>query len=245
MEAKLPFNLNLEEHILMHPTAGYMVVFNLDHAKYLLTQITAVPASNKDIEDEMEDGFVPLSSKVIQNRIHRYSRYYKYFEDTGVIDIDHKYRPSIFFQKDASCKRYRFTEHYQKEEIVSVPYSPRFCRVIAAGLHRQNQEFRKEYGHLMKWLAEDNKLEIDYEQAIRYLDVRKAAQIKNPELRDIKITTEGRKIRKRPKDQYKHAKFNVESIVSKESRCVIDQVAGRLHSVLTNIKKGFKKSNNL
>ena len=241
MEAQLPFNLDLELHIQNNPIdhSQFPNGFNFDHAKYLLTQITEAPALNNVLEDEMINGYVPLSSDFLQNKVPNYKRYLDYFERSEVIDINHRYRPSTFFPDDARCKSYRFAKKYQGE-IWSVAYSQPFEKRLIASQKKNIKADRKEYWHLIKWLMpEENKLQIDFRKAEAYMRLKRKAQYKNPDLKDIKIIN-GQQKRKRPKDQHKHALFNILAIRKKDGRCKIDEVAGRMHTVLTNIKSDLR-----
>lgn len=241
MEAQIPSNLNLELLVQNVPPGKdqFPKGFDLDHAKYILSQITEAPALNDELEDEMINGYVPLSSNFLQKKVPYYNRYLDYFETNEVIDINHKYRPSAFFPDDPKCMSYRFNKKYQRN-IKPVAYSPRFERGLFVSQQRNIEADKGEYWHLIKWLMpRDNKLQIDFRKAEDYMRLKRKAQYKNPDLKDIKIIN-GRQKKKRPKDQHKHALFNIRAIRRKDGRCKIDDVAGRMHTVLTNIKSELR-----
>ncbi|MFD2937811.1 hypothetical protein [Spirosoma flavum] len=238
MKAILPEGFNLDTHCLTFPPLDYNFDnFNRDHALFILTQITLVPVRNKDIADQMQDSWTPLYSVLLRKVVHSYNDYLVYFEKTGVVNINKKYRPKIFFPDNPTSRVYRFTETYTGCEVVQVNYSKKFGNVLRKKRREEYQSLQKEYGHLTKWLWPSCKLEIDGPKANEFLQLRRQAQIDIPSLRDTRRhPIYGTVEDKDPDVQYKHAQANVNCLLSRDIGCTVDKTVGRMHTVLTNMK---------
>ncbi len=242
MKVLIPTSFNLEKHIQSYPPSSYGCdKFDYDHALYLLSLITFVPARNKKITDSMKNGYTPLYSPLLQSFVHDYRSYLNYFIQTGVIETDNIYRSEAEFPNEGKSKGYRYTTEYCGGDIYEVQYGARFQRVLKKRRDEAYRALRDDYGHLIKWLWPECKLEIDKNAALEYLDQRRSAQLLYPHLQDTKrdpIFNEKKK--KDPETQYRFAKANVELIASGNIVCTVDGTVGRMHTVLTNMKSDLR-----
>jgi hypothetical protein len=242
MKAVLPEGFDIDEHCVSYPPTRYgFKKFNRDHALYILTQITLVPVRNKDLADQIKDNLTPLYSILLRKVVHNYNDYLSYFEKTRVIYINRKYRPGVFFPGEALSRGYRFVGEYTGPEVEQIDYSAKFTKTLAKKRRQEYQLLKKEYDHLTKWLWPICHLEIDAATANEFLQLRRQAQIEIPSLRDTRRhPIYGTVEQKDPNVQYKHAKANVNNLLSKDIGCTVDQTVGRMHTVLTNMKSDLR-----
>lgn len=245
---RLPASLDLDNHLQEFPPANFGIsYFNRDHLLFLLSRIVEVPASNRSVYENIEDEYVPLSSTILQGVVHEYAKYWKYLKCTGVVEINEKYRPKIFFL-EGRCKGYRFASKYLEEPLKEECYSVAFQSVLKKREKRDLKEefkrLRREYSHLLKWLYPKSGLQIDYGKAISFLELEKVARIKNPDLREKRNKgTDPRNKndeRKDPYFQFELGKINIDKIQNGDFGFTIDTTVFRLHTVLTNIKSRLR-----
>ncbi|AKD56969.1 hypothetical protein [Spirosoma radiotolerans] len=241
MKALLPEGFDLTKHIAQYLPHMYGITkFKPDYALYILTQITLVPARNKSIADEMKDGLTPLSSRLLQKVVRDYNKYLSYFVKTGVIYTNKMFKPSSVESKGYS-RGYRFTDTYKTTDVIVVDYTKEFVRHLRKKRKEDFAQLKEDYGHLTKWLWPDCRLRIDGQAAMDFLNVRRQAQQGNPALVEKKIhPVFGHEIPKDPEVQYKHAKANVDCLLSGDLGCTVDSKVGRMHTVLTNIKSDLR-----
>lgn len=242
MKAILPFDLDFDKHIRDFPPNDFgFKKFNRDHGLYILSQIILVPAQNKDIADRMKNGEAPLYSTFLRKVVTDYNRYLEYFLVTGMIVSDRKFRPKIFFGKDASSRCYAFSGDYSSHRVQTIDFSKKFS---VNQKRKQNKEFKalnRKYRHLIRWLWPECHLIIDEQAAQDFLTMRFEAQKANPLLRDkYSDPVTGRTKEKDPLIQYRHAKANVYNLLGNDIRCTVDATVGRMHTVLTNMKSDLR-----
>lgn len=240
MNAVIPENLDLQKHYTDYPPAQYISQFNPDHALYILSQITLVPIRNKTLADSLKDGFVPLYSVLLQRYVHQYKKYLTYFIDTGVIETDGKFWTAAHSGTRSKSTGYKFVEQHDRAITVTVEYTPVFRNLLVNRRKANYAALRKKYGHLTKWLHPECHLRVDEPTALRYLETRRDAQIRDPSLREKKKKTNWFSylddLQKDPVVQFKYARATVEVVQSGELGCTVDDNVGRMHTALTNMK---------
>jgi len=231
----------MARHISQYPPREYgFIRFNQDYALYILSQITLVPARNKEIADEMENRLTPLYSKLLQKVVRHYDKYLSYFVKTDIIYTDGSFKPGSIESRGRS-RRYRFTDMYEPSDIVVVDYSRKFVKQLRKKRKEDFHQLQGEYGHLTKWLWPVCHLQINAPLAAEFLQVRREAQLNNPALIEKKLHRKlGYEIPKDPEMQYKHAMASVNCLVSGDIGCTVDGKVGRMHTVLTNIKSDLR-----
>lgn len=234
MKVLIPSNLDLEE-LFLAQKLEIPEWFKLDYGKYFLSLITLVPLNNKRIRESMDNGWVPLSSTLMQKVHRQYDKYWHLFKKLGIIEINKHYSP-----QENRCMSYRFSKYYEEYLIVTSDYSSAFQKKISKLESKRQRDVAPEYKHLTKWLGASCKLEIDADQAYRFLERRFKVQLLNPEIRDTKKNKKGYKVKKHPHEQYMHGKISVDALKSEGVRFEIDQIAGRLHTTLTNMKSDLR-----
>lgn len=240
MKAVLPESFDLDIHIaLFPPEETGLIKFSTDKALYILSQIILVPSRNRAVADNMKEGYTPLNSTLLQSFAHDYKSYLDYFIQTGVIECDGKYWPTEHEVKGKS-KGYRFCKKFNSSTQL-IAYSASFRKKLVKKRREEYNELKEEYYHLTKWLFPNCGLQIDEKTALRFLEIRKNAQLKHKELQDIKkhpllnlVET------KDPTVQYHLGKASIEAIRIGDIGCTVDKTVGRMHTVLTNMKSDLR-----
>jgi hypothetical protein len=256
MKTALPENFDLNDHLRDYPPGDtWPGQFNTDHARYILSQITLVPARNKAITGKMENGYTPLYSVMLQKIVHDYKNYLKYFVETGVIESNGSYSPSASFvflsygKSPGKCTGYRFAKLYKESTTVYSDYSEKFVKKLKKRRKAEYDKLKEEYGHLTKWLWPNCKLVVDVETATRFLKVRRAGQLANPALQDSKklgkfslkdLESRGIPQLSDPNEQYKFAINGLTKLDNNDIDCTVDGTVGRMHTNLTNLKSDLR-----
>lgn len=163
-----------------------------------------------------------------------------YFIKTGVIYTDGKFKPSSIEVRGHS-RGYRFADTYDTLDVVAVDYSRKFVKQLRRKRKADFLQLRDDYGHLTNWLWPICRLQINAPLAYEFLRVRREAQRKNPALIETKVHPKfGFDIPKDPEVQYKHARANVDCLLSGDIGCTVDKKVGRMHTVLTNMKSDLR-----
>lgn len=240
----LPKNLDLNSHLELYPLEEYKFCkFNIEKGKYILSLLTIIPATNKDIDDNRQEsgGYVPLYSKLMQSYVQNYRQYLNYFIQTGIIETDGVYVSEFYSQGEGKSYGYRFTDAYQDKGMIIEGYSKKFNRRIMVRQRKIHNQLRKEYYHLTKWLWPTCKLKIDLDEALEYLEVRRDAQAKCPHLQQFRYNRKWRRLQtKEPNIQYYYAKINLMNASTGNMNFLVDRTVGRLHSNLTNLKSELR-----
>jgi hypothetical protein len=246
MIASLPDSLNLESHLNQFPPIKYVSTdLDKDNILFLLNQLIEVPARNRKVYDNLEENYVPLSSKIMQSNIHNYKIYWEYLEKTGIVEIRKSYRPKIFFE-EGKCMGYRFREKYSRQSYKEHSYSENFVKKNEIKRRKEQRtkylELKSEYGHLLKWIYPACKLKIDIPNAYRFLELERDALFVEPSLRGkkrskIKNVKEGLK---NPDYQFELSRSSIQTIKSGDIYFNVDYCVNRLHTVLTNMNADLR-----
>lgn len=210
--AFIPSNLDLENFLKDNPPRFN---YHIDKFRYIISLITEIPAFNKDLLENY--AYVPINAAELQRRIHNYKKYLDYLVDNGIFETDNHYVVG------EECKGFRFTKQFR----TLVKPEPITMYTLVKNIESKTKfeiSMDKKYAHLRKWF--NDKLQIDYEGAMKYLQ-----------------------------DQYEHnektgmenalLKFNANSVSAyrlKEHDYIftVDNNVGRLHTNLTILKSEIR-----
>ncbi|GAB3761573.1 hypothetical protein [Spirosoma pomorum] len=240
----LPSTLNLNTHVNTYlPVNWNCKDFNIDHATFVLSQITQAAALDQGQADELfnNGGYTLLYSNKLQSVVHNYRQYINYFINTGVIETDGYFVRKVDSPGKEKSYGYRFTENYSGFEISITEYSKRFEKILKKREKTNYKKLEKEYYHLSKWLWPTCQLNIDFDNAFKYLKLRRTCQWRFPKARDKKLDKmTGELIEKDPNLQYKLALSSVLQMKQGMLNCVVDSTVFRMHTTLTSMKSELR-----
>lgn len=234
MKLYLPKGLDVDLHLKNNvPFKG----FKKDKLLYILHCIVTIPNLNKSIF--IRDGFVPLSSKVLQDVMNDYKHYIDYGVQTGLLACDNSYVEGF------KCKGYKIALPYEPE-VISYVFKEVTLRRKFNGRYIKLRNTTKDYSYLNKWFNE--RLTIDVVAAKDFLEEEFLLKQKNVELMDYKMVyttklfnedgTRGgyEKVYKDPSLQIQQGLLSMEKMEEQNFCCHVDKTVFRYHSVLTNMR---------
>ena len=264
--AMKPCNLDLDAHLSKYPVTDYMFVkdnngvirsvtkyggvgsslrFDRDRLIYIIGLISSIPAHNKDSINDA--GYVVINSKLIRNFFKDYLSYLHYLIQTGVLCSDNQY---ITGKKSIG---YKFTEKYANAPFERYEYPAFLNNTVEAKPFQETLYDEKsgtfitnpitEFPYLSYWYS-TKKLQIDKDRAISFAQKVLHEKITRGHASwDVnKDKTHGRYVvRKNPYSQYHAALHNINSIEIGSYKVSIDSNVHRLHSVITNMQKQYRK----
>ena len=264
--ALIPSNLDLEAHLAQYPITDYMFVqdnrgiirsvskyggigsslkFDPVRFIYILGLISSIPARNKD--SITETGYVSINSKLIRNFFKDYLSYLDYLILTGVLETKGQYI------QGKQSKGYRFTERYANAPLVRYDY-PAFIQNTDNVASIQEEIYNKKTGnfvhnpildfpYLSYWYS-TKVLQIDEEAALtcayQMMQDKISKGIQSWDINRDKSRNNLIK-RKNPLTQYHAALYNINSIAIGDYKVSIDSNVHRLHSVITNLQKDYRR----
>lgn len=201
--------------------------FCRDQLVYILGLINSIPATNKDIR--LRNGFVPISSAILQRIIPSYKKYLDYLIEHGILLTDNWY-----LKRDKS-KGYKFTRKYSSELLNEVLISSAALKKRIERNRKIGLKQRTKYKHLLKWYTSE--LSIDWQAAIEF--------IKN----DYRVKKKDHKLwvsssspdYKDPLRQYYSSQVSIKKIQAGDFSISIDDNVRRLHSTLSNMRGDLRK----
>lgn len=210
----VPENFDIDKMIKENPPD---FPYHKDEFLYLVHLISDIPLRNKD--EDMD--FIPLQSTILQRKVRNYNKYLAYLVKHEVLLADKQY---IKGKKSKSFKFHR--KHVVSLKAVKVTNKTLIKNVLK--FHGNEREIFldshiEDFDYLIKWFGEN--LTIDYQAAEKYL-----LDLYLLERKSIQIT----------KDEAKR-KFYLRKLVilklrRQEFLCIVDKTAGRLHTVLSQLK---------
>jgi hypothetical protein len=218
MKYFLPANLDIDKALQDRPPTN-IKSFKKEHLLYIIHLINWIPATNKGLE--IRNGYVPISSSLLQRKIRNYRSYFDYLLTNKIIESDNQYI------KGKKSKGYRLVLKYC-QAIKCVDASDNV-------LQSEQSEFKlgvsvkRKFNHLLKWYNTD--LQIDYDLAMEYVQADLQTKLSLPALQRIRA----KHSEKNPWQQYNCAVINIEKIASAAFSVSIDSNVCRLHSVLSNM----------
>jgi len=246
----LPNNLNLGKLLKEEPPKE-MPLRNIDHVKDNMAQILHVisylPSVKKDFDYEGNKGFIPLNRQKLQKSgIHDYNVYLDYLVEKGIILANSRY------VKGTLSKGIKFSEQYAFSKIKK-SFITKKTLVKAANKKtaEANLQIQQQYPYLYKsWIS--GKLSFDHRAALRDLENKlnndKAAFLEKHNMTEIeyyeeqlKMDSASREKVKYPTKQYNSNYLLMDRLQRQEYFWKIDKKAGRLHTILTQMSKDFRK----
>ena len=240
----LPENFKVDEHIANFPpeSNGFkssLKTFDKDKICHLLSLLSSIPASNKDLI--VEDGFVPVNAEALNKYMTDYAAYLGYLMTTNVVE----WKDDGVYS-DGRSRRYRWKEPYFSAKFIKV-HTPKYGKLIQQGKIRTVEQFKREvreavsnYPSYLTYWYNQNRLKLDTEQASNY-----AFALKNHKLAQGVESWDWNKDKscpKHPQNQYMAIMENIHSISDENNdyKVLIDDHVHRLHSVLTNMQKDYR-----
>lgn len=261
--AMIPENFDIDAHLTQYPLTNYMFVedntgriksvpttgnlnssllFDKDRLIYIIGLISSIPAKNKD--SITENGYVVINSLLIRNAFKDYLSYLDYLIQTNVLCTDGHY---IVGKKSQG---YKFTESYSDKPLKRYNYPVSQAGVDAIPSEVYSEEDNTflintvtDFPYLSYWYSV-KKLSIDEVDASNYAHFVKENKLRNGRMSwDINRDKSHGKItiRKNPVTQYHAALHNIHSIAVGDYKVSIDTNVHRLHSVITNLQKTYRK----
>jgi hypothetical protein len=209
----IPQNLDIDKLLLKHPAN-----FKIDRDKliYLISLISEIKAFDHSKYEDNE-GFIPLHSTKLQDAgIRDFPQYRDYLIAAGVWEADMQY---VVGEK---ARGFRFSSCYEVPlKIESITKKTLIKNILKAS--QKEHITRREYPELYKWFEG---LEVDTEGALRYLSKKLLADKKQGV--DNALA------------KFNAGFINIDKIEQKTFHFATDIVAGRLHTILTNIKSELR-----
>ena len=221
----IPSNIDIDNLIKYNPPVN-ITNFCKDKMIYIISLVTAIPATNKDLE--IKNGFVPIHSTFLKSKVKNYRAYIDYLLAHNIFQTNNQYIIG------KSSKGYKFSMVYNTTvQSVKIYNKSLIQKLKTQSVFSINMQ--KKYNHLLKWYNRD--LQIDYDLALKYIKEDLHRKIKNPALRDFDKKT---KKFKDPQQQYNSALLNLERIHSGEFYLSVDTNVFRLHSAISNFRSELR-----
>ena len=233
MKLFLPADLPLDRHLNENPPFDG---FCKDQLVYLIHLVVSIPQYRKDID--VIDGFVPLSSQVLQKINPNYSRYLDYAVTSGLFACDSSY------YKGFKCKGYKIL-YPTLGKLRPFEVTDFFLKKHYSAHFRTQKKSIRGYEFLERWFS--NGLSIDMDAATSFLKEELALKMGNVDLQDSKVVynpfanqEDGSKggyelHYKDPLLQYQQGNLSLLKMQEQQFSCLISE-NGRFHSVLTNMR---------
>lgn len=259
--AMIPSNFDIDAHLVNYPLTDYKfivdnaghiksvnlngtvgAVFDKDRLIYIMSLVSSRPAKNKD--SITEDGYVFINSTLIRSFFKDYLSYLNYLVSTDVLCTDGQYI------KGEKSIGYKFTERYENASLVRYDYPAFQGEVKTIPSEVFSEEDGKfipntvmSYPYLTYWY-DTKELHIDEQAAVNYAyTIMQDKFNKGREYWDInRDKSHGNSVkRKYPLTQYHAALYNINSIALGDYKVSIDTNVHRLHSVITNLQKIYRR----
>ena len=260
--ALIPNNWDFERHIAEYPLTDYLFVetpngriksinkngveqsyFDQDRLMYIVGLISSIPAKNKD--SITENGFVLINSKLLRGFFKDYLSYLDYLLQTNVLITDGEYISGV------KSLGYKFSEQYSNVPLIDYHFN-NIPQQEISGINTEIYDDDTnsyiinpvlEYHYLYFWYGTKN-LSIQKDEAIEFANKEKQRKLDlGRNFWDINRdkTTSRRTVYKNPITQYNAAIHNIMAIDMRQYNVQIDSNVHRLHSVITNIQKSYRK----
>lgn len=193
--------------------------FKRDYFVYIMHIINSIPARKRDIIDS-NNGYTPINRKFLQARIHGYKNYIEYLKEVEVIEENRQYIPG------KSSMGLKFKPAYNNC-IVPVTISKwSLIKNIIYLNKNYNVEQTEELTYLKKWF--NNKLEVDYEGGINYLNQLSEEEINSDNSQNLML-------------RYNSRLLPFIKLKNSEHPFYVDNTGFRLHTNLTQMLSGLRK----
>jgi len=223
----IPENLNIDLILKENPPTFR---FHRDYFLYLIHLVTDIPTRKKD----EEYFYVPFYSPLIQRRVRDYKSYLKYLVENNVLLEKRQYIPG------KTSRRYRFTDKYQTDIRLSYITKSTLIKSILKFINLDYKLICEDQtltdignlDYLVKWF--DGRLKVDFISAKKYLQ-----KLRDKEIKEYNFFTANNPLNAQ-------AKYNCRLLVlmklhRQEFIHSIDSTAGRLHTILTQLKGDLRQ----
>jgi hypothetical protein len=208
---------------------------------YILHLINSIPYYQKDFDFEENNGFTPIHKETLRNRVHEYRAYIDYLKEHLVIEEGTNYIVGIRSMGLRFCPNF-----ITKVKSIKINSST-LIKSIVTSSHNRDIEVEKKLYFFKSWFNPN--LTIDLPGALEFLEEDKAvARLKAIRKRALK-NYPAEKLQILPSIEqivtlgYISKFIVVDRINSADFRGYpkIDNNTGRLHSPLTQLKKGLRR----
>ncbi len=215
----VPKNLDLE--YLAQKNPPNFKPFKLDKLKYILSLISELRVSNKDL---LFEDYTPINASLLQKKIQNYKDYLNYLiDDLRIVKSDNSYVNNL------KSRGYRFENGYntflKTVDVTDISLSKAIDKDI-----KKSEVTLDGLDYLTKWY--NDKLKIDYTACKEFLDREYELKIMFPELRDYDMIKKAYRI---PLNQYNSSFISLSKIYTKQFFLKRDSNVYRFHSNLTNV----------
>ncbi len=221
----IPKNLDIDRFLSENPPS---FKFDKDKLVYIISLMYSIPARLKDFDFDKNNGFVPISSTILQRRIHDYKKYITYLIQYGVFETDDKY-------SNYGGKSYWFklAEKYDNKIAVGVQITKYTLikSIVLKSSPKEEDSYLSEtpldsIPYLTKWFNEY--LSINMQGVDIYLAKLLEQEQKDSQLRGSAI------------NKYNIRRMEAEKLSKHEYSLSIDRTSGRFHTPLTRLKSELR-----
>ncbi len=222
----IPEKLDVERLIEKRPPDS-VPDFKKDELLYILGQVTHIQAYGGD--KVSVDGKVPIHAQTIQRKVRHYDKYLNYLIDAGVLQCEPYYTPKY------ASKAYWFSHRYMCRTKEVLLTDEKLIKKLSK-TPPENDTAKDKHKNLWNWWKR-GKLNIDREGALEWLS---NMYPENPPPPEDEFDLMDRRTENMVK--YNAHSLTVEHLYDKERELFfkLDDVAGRLHTPLTNLKKELR-----
>jgi hypothetical protein len=230
----VPENFNIDELINENPPD---FSYHKDKFNYIAHLITDIPSKRKGNNNEGDEiwgkddyPYTPLYAPLLQSKIQNYKKHLTYLMNNNVLESDN------WYIKGKKSIGYKFTQQYQTDtkpiSLTKEVFIRRVLQYVNVDFNSLNLNLPRmakndaSYDFITKWF--DGNLTIEYKEAMGYLQ--------GLYLKELKTIGHEKAIRKK-----NHRRIVVEKIHRSDFVFSIDNTAGRMHTVLTQLKGELRK----
>ena len=183
-----------------------------------------------------DNGFVPLNSIILKEKIPQYQIHLDYLEQADIIQCDNTYIVGKV------SKGYKLTDLYLGQPVILVPVADFILRqkIIRDDPFKKSNKAFIEFPYLSKWFR-TKMLTIDEHAAIKYINKLEIVEFNN--IDSNRLFSKQRKLEEKASifEKYKNFKVLVSRFANQDFFFKIDDAGNRLHTNLTNLPKGLRK----
>ncbi|MGN6400958.1 MAG: hypothetical protein ACTHMD_10920, partial [Flavisolibacter sp.] len=237
----IPENLSIDELLLLRPITLGKNINHRDKLIYIVHLLNAIPRYQKDFDFEESKGFIPINKTILSKRIHDYRTLINYLIDNNILIEGTNY----VVGKRSTGLRFssRYITRVKPEHITTAT----LIKSIVSNKNNRDIVAEQKLYFLKKWF--NSNLTIDYENALRFLEDDKAPSREKVIKRRLQKKYTDEQLINLPSIEeivimgYNSKFMTVDTIHNAEYRGYpqIDSTTGRLHSPLTQLKKGLRK----
>lgn len=212
----IPKSFDIENHLSQHPQQ--IESFQKDRLLKILGLIAELPLQIKDLYQP--NGFILISSKLLQAIAHNYVEYIDYLVETKVIEVDRHY---IVGKRPRGYKFHSFFD--SKLKVVELEFEKQDIRMVTKKQDWVDVMRRNRARFLLKWIFNE-KLKYDYLAALEFLEEEYQNNCK-----------EGPK---QALERYNRSMISINRLRNKDLYAYMDNTSFRLHTNFTNLRKELR-----